>query len=136
MHEPSLTRLVFNGFQWEDSDFFFIKICPIYIIRINRLKEIFHRKRQEKCWTTYFHAAAIYIWNKAVISNTKNIFSNSGHLEWRSGLSDTIWKGTIPMKSGLILVQLLQWIRFKGECLRRTPSDGKCSPFGHVNKKV
>ena len=55
--------------------FFFIKICPIYIIRINWLREIFHRKTREKYWTTYCHAAAIYIWNKAVISNTKKIFS-------------------------------------------------------------
>jgi hypothetical protein len=25
-----------------------------------------------------------------------SIFSNSGHLEWRAGLSDTILKGTYP----------------------------------------
>jgi hypothetical protein len=25
-----------------------------------------------------------------------SIFSNSSHLEWRAGLSDTIWKGTHP----------------------------------------
>jgi hypothetical protein len=35
-----------------------------------------------------------------------SIFSNSGHLEWRAGLSDTILKethpGTIPVRFGLI----------------------------------
>jgi hypothetical protein len=61
------------------------------------------------------------------------IFSNSSHLEWRAGLSDTILKGThlrtIPARFGLI------WFRgFRGEDLnvkvynvRRTPSDGKSS---------
>jgi hypothetical protein len=35
-----------------------------------------------------------------------SIFSNSGHLEWRAGLADTIFKGThpgtIPARFGLI----------------------------------
>jgi hypothetical protein len=35
-----------------------------------------------------------------------SIFSNSSHLEWKAGLSDTIWKGThpgtIPARFGLI----------------------------------
>jgi hypothetical protein len=31
-----------------------------------------------------------------------SIFSNSGHLEWRAGLLDTILKGTIPARFGLI----------------------------------
>ena len=30
------------------------------------------------------------------------IFSNGGHLGWRAGLSDTILKGTIPARFGLI----------------------------------
>jgi hypothetical protein len=48
-----------------------------------------------------------------------SIFSNSGHLEWRAGLSDTILKGThpgtIPARLGLI------WFSgFRGEdnCVR------------------
>jgi hypothetical protein len=45
-----------------------------------------------------------------------SIFSNSSHLEWRAGLSDTILKGahpgTIPAKFGLI------WFSgFRGEDL-------------------
>ena len=45
-----------------------------------------------------------------------SIFSNSSHLEWRAGLSDTIFKGThprtIPARFGLI------WFRgFRGEDL-------------------
>ena len=63
-----------------------------------------------------------------------SIFSNSSHLEWRAGLSDTLLKGahpgTIPARFGLI------WFRgFRGEDLnvkvydvRWTPSDGKSSP--------
>jgi hypothetical protein len=31
-----------------------------------------------------------------------SIFSNSDHLEWRAGLSDTILKGTHPARFGLI----------------------------------
>jgi hypothetical protein len=58
-----------------------------------------------------------------------SIFSNSSHLEWRAGLSDTNLKGTIPARFGLI------WFKgFRGEDLnvkvydvRRTPSDGKSS---------
>jgi hypothetical protein len=62
-----------------------------------------------------------------------SIFSNSIHLEWRAGLSDTILKGThprtIPARFGLI------WFRgFRAEDLnvkvydvRWMPSDGKSS---------
>ena len=40
------------------------------------------------------------------------IFSNGGHLGWRAGLSDTILKGTIPARFGLI------WFSgFRGEDL-------------------
>jgi hypothetical protein len=39
-----------------------------------------------------------------------SIFSNSGHLEWRAGLSDTILKGThpgtIPARFGLIKLKI------------------------------
>ena len=45
-----------------------------------------------------------------------SIFSNSGHLEWRAGLSDTILKGThpgtIPARFGLI-----RFRGFRGEDL-------------------
>ena len=41
-----------------------------------------------------------------------SIFSNSGHFEWRAGLSDTILKGTQPARFGLI------WFSgFRGEDL-------------------
>jgi hypothetical protein len=41
-----------------------------------------------------------------------SIFSNSSHLQWRAGLSDTILKGTIPARFGLI------WFSgFRGEDL-------------------
>ena len=41
-----------------------------------------------------------------------SIFGNSGHLEWRAGLSDTILKGTHPARFGLI------WFSgFRGEDL-------------------
>jgi hypothetical protein len=32
-----------------------------------------------------------------------SIFSNSSHLEWRAGVSDTILKGTYPARFGLIM---------------------------------
>ena len=41
-----------------------------------------------------------------------SIFSNSSHLEWRAGVSDTILKGTYPARFGLI------WFcSFRGEDL-------------------
>jgi hypothetical protein len=45
-----------------------------------------------------------------------SIFSNSGHLEWRAGLSDTILKGTHP---GTILARfgLIWFSNFRGEDL-------------------
>jgi hypothetical protein len=49
-----------------------------------------------------------------------SIFSNSGHLEWRAGLSDTILKGThpriIPARLGLIWFSGFR-IRFKCDIL-------------------
>ena len=46
----------------------------------------------------------------------QNIFSNSNHLEWRAGLSDTILKGTHP---GIIPARFaLIWLcGFRGEDL-------------------
>jgi hypothetical protein len=49
-----------------------------------------------------------------------SIFSNSSHLEWRAGLSDTILKGThpgtIPARVGFI------WFSgFRGEDLNNCP---------------
>jgi hypothetical protein len=62
-----------------------------------------------------------------------SIFSNSGHLEWRAGLSDTFLKGTHP---GTIpaMLDLIWFCSFSGEDLnvkvydvRLTLSDGKGS---------
>ena len=62
-----------------------------------------------------------------------SIFSNSSHLEWRAGLSDTLLKGThprtIPARFGLI-----RFRGFRGDLNVkvydvRMPSDGK-SPHG------
>jgi hypothetical protein len=38
-----------SGFREEDLNMIFIKICRICIIRINRLKENFHRKSRNIC---------------------------------------------------------------------------------------
>jgi hypothetical protein len=47
-----------------------------------------------------------------IYTDSISIFSNSGHLEWRAGLSDTILKGTHPARFGLI------WFSgFRGEDL-------------------
>jgi hypothetical protein len=123
----------------------FIKICLICIISINRLKEKFHRKNRNICSTTHCHVAAVKISQKSpeymlnyslpcTCSCSWNlssfwfilkqqwtieeiyIFSNSSHLEWRAGVSDTILKGThpgtIPARFGVI------WFNgFRGEDL-------------------
>jgi hypothetical protein len=58
--------------------------------------ENFHRKTRIIYKTTYCNVAAVKI----------SLFSNSSHLEWRAGLSDTILKGThprtIPARFGVI----------------------------------
>jgi hypothetical protein len=36
-----------------------IFFLQIYTISINRSKETFLKKKIEKCWTAYFHAAAV-----------------------------------------------------------------------------
>ena len=119
----------------------FIKICPICIIVINRLKERFHKKNTEYMLNyslprscslnlSSFWLVLKQQWTIEEIS----IFSNSSHLEWRTGLSDTnlkgIHPGTIPARFALI------WFSgCRGEDLnvkvydvgRRTPSDGKSS---------
>ena len=52
-----------------------------------------------------------------------SIFSNSGHLEWRAGLSDTILKGTHPRvhpcQVWFNLVQRFQRRRFKCDLLSK-----------------
>ena len=101
----------------------FIKICLICIIGINRLKEKFPKKNPERMLNyslpcscssnlSSFWLILKQQWTIAEIS----IFSNSSHLEWRAGLSDTILKGnhprTIPARFGLI------WFSgFRGEDL-------------------
>ena len=47
------------------------------------------------------------------------IFSNSGHLEWRAGLSDTILKGAYPCQVWFNLVQRFQRRRFKCDLLSK-----------------
>ena len=54
--------------------------------------------------TTHCHVAAVKI--LAHFDEEISIFSNSSHLEWRAGLSDTLLKGNhpgiIPARFGLI----------------------------------
>ena len=45
-----------------------------------------------------------------------SIFSNSGHLEWRAGLSDTISKGTHP-RTILARFGLIRFRGFRGKDL-------------------
>jgi hypothetical protein len=58
-------------------------------------------------WTQILTAAwATWQWVQQWTIEEISIFSNSNHLEWRAGLSDTILKrnhpGTIPARFGLI----------------------------------
>ena len=48
-----------------------------------------------------------------------SIFSNSGHLEWRAGLLDTILKGNHPCQVWFNLVQRFQRRRFKCDLLSK-----------------
>jgi hypothetical protein len=133
----------------------FIKICPICIIGINRLKEklnfncsymamnsltyiqgfsvkfFFQPIYTDYANWAYFDKRShlnLLLWNRWTKLNQTlsklcwtaieeiSISSNSSHLEWRAGLSDTILKGThqgtIPARFGLI------WFSgFRGEDL-------------------
>ena len=106
----------------------FIKICPICIIVINRLKERFHKKTRNMLNYSLPCSCSLNLnsfwlvlkqqWTIEEIS----IFSNSSHLEWRAGLSDTFLKGIIPARFALIWFS--GWRRFKCESLRRR-TDGR-----------
>ena len=101
----------------------FIKICLIWIIGINRLKEKFQKKKPEHmlnyslpCSCSSNLSSFWLIPKQQWTIEEISIFSNSSHLEWRAGLSDTILKGnhpgTIPARFGLI------WFSgFRGEDL-------------------
>ena len=101
----------------------FIKICLICIIGINRLKEKFQKKNPEHmlnyslpCSCSLNLSSFWLILKQQWTIEEISIFSNSSHLEWRAGLSDTILKGnhpgTIPARFGLI------WFSgFRGEDL-------------------
>ena len=91
----------------------FIKICLIWIIGINRLKEKFQKKNPEHmlnyslpCSCSSNLSSFWLILKQQWTIEEISIFSNSSHLEWRAGLSDTILKGThpgtIPARFGLI----------------------------------
>ena len=102
----------------------FIKICLICIIGINRLKEKFQKKKPEHmlnyclpCSCSSNLSSFWLILKQQWTIEEISIFSNSSHLEWRAGLSDTILKGnhpgTIPARFGLI------WFSgFRGEDLK------------------
>ena len=101
----------------------FIKICLICIIGINRLKEKFQKNPPEHmlnyslpCSCSLNLSSFWLILKQQWTIEEISIFSNSGHLEWRAGLSDTILKGThpgtIPARFGLILFS-----GFRGEDL-------------------
>ena len=101
----------------------FIKICLICIIGINRLKEKFQKKIPKHmlnyslpCSCSSNLSSFWLILKQQWTIEEISIFSNSSHLEWRAGLSDTLLKGnhpgTIPARFGLI------WFSgFRGEDL-------------------
>jgi hypothetical protein len=108
----------------------FIKICLICKFGINRLKEKFHRKTRNMlnysfpCSCSKKLSSLRFIIKQQWAIEEISIFSNSSHLEWRAGLSDTILKGThprtIPARFGLI------WFRgFRGEDLNVKVYDGR-----------
>jgi hypothetical protein len=99
----------------------FIKICLICIIGINRLKEKFHRKTRMlnyslPCSCSKNLSSFWLILKQQWTIEEISIFSNSSHLEWRAGLSDTILKGTHP---GTIPARfnLIWFSSFRGEDL-------------------
>jgi hypothetical protein len=49
-----------------------------------------------------FSVKYFFILKQQLTTKEISIFSNGSHLEWRTGLSDTILKGTIPARFGLI----------------------------------
>ena len=100
----------------------FIKICLIWIIGLNRLKEKFQKNPEHMlnyslpCSCSSNLSSFWLILKQQWTIEEIFIFSNRSHLQWRAGLSDTILKGnhpgTIPARFGLI------WFSgFRGEGL-------------------
>jgi hypothetical protein len=63
-----------------------------------------------------------------------SIFCNSGHLEWRVGLSDTILKGTHPAKFGLIWFSGIREEGLNAICYENMPN--LHNPYISAERKI
>ena len=73
-HPCQVCLIWFSGFTGEDLNVIFYQNMPNLHNRINRLKEKFHRKTRNLCYTTPYHVVQlkfelILIYNKAAMDN-------------------------------------------------------------------
>ena len=109
----------FSGFRGKDLNVLFYQNMPNLHNRYKSAERKISQKNPEymlnyslSCSSSNNLSSFRFIIKQQWTIEEISIFSNSSHLEWRAGLSDTILKGTHPARLGLI------WFRgFRGEDL-------------------
>ena len=103
----------FSGFRGKDLNVIFYQNMPNLHNRYKSAERKISQKKTEymlnysfPCSCSKYLSSFRFIIKQQWTIEEISIFSNSSHLEWRAGLSDTILKGThprtIPAKFGLI----------------------------------
>ena len=136
---------MFSGFRGEDLNVIFYQDMPNLNNRYKSAERKISQKNPEymlnyslPCSCSKYLSSFRFIIKQQWTIEEMSIFSNSSHLEWRAGLSDTILKGThpgtIPARFSLI------WLRgFRGEDLnvkvydiRRTDDGRQLMAKAHI----
>jgi hypothetical protein len=127
---PCFSLIWFSGFRGEDLNVIFYQNMPNLHNWFKSAERKISQKKTEymlnyslPCSCSYNLSSFWLILKQQWTIKEISIFSNSSHLEWRTGLSDTILKGThprtIPARFGLT-----RFRGFRGEdlnvSLRRT----------------
>ena len=124
----------------------FIKICLICIIDIYRLKVKLKKKNPEHmlnyslpCSCNSNLSSFWFIIKQQITIEEISFFSNSSHLEWNVGLSDTILQGdhsrTIPTKFGLIWFSSFRREDLNGKVYDLRPTDNECQTMTKAHIK-
>ena len=96
----------FSGFRVEDLNVIFYQNMPNLNNRYKSAERKISKKKPRPCSCSSNLSSFWLILKQQWTIEEISIFSNSSHLEWRAGLSDTNLKGThpgtIPARFGLI----------------------------------
>ena len=132
----------FSGFRGKDLNVIFYQNMPNLHNRYKSAERKISQKNPEymlnyslSCSSSKNLSSFRFIIKQQWTIEEISIFSNSSHLEWRVGLSDTILKGThprtIPARLGLI------WLRgFRGEDLNVKVYDVRRTTTGASKHRI